>query len=126
MTKESLANQVNATLKGIGRTIALNYLEDYKVGDTITVEKAESWTNGGTFTVETGRKYEYFFICENEVNVHEVDYDNEEECEILDCQDCWDEKEVLVPAGTRFKIIEVMSDEAFGELGYKEIRVKRI
>jgi hypothetical protein len=38
----------------------------------------------------------------------------------------YEEKEVLVPAGTRFEIIDVASDSDYEEMGYYEIKVKRI
>ena len=75
MTKNEIAENINKTVKGIGRTIALNNKVDFKVGQILTAEKAESWTDGGEFVVETTREYEYFFNCINEVDVHEVNYD---------------------------------------------------
>lgn len=63
MTKNEIAKNTNKKVKEIGRTIALNYKEDYKVGQILTAEKAESWTDSGEFTVETNRKYEYFFTA---------------------------------------------------------------
>lgn len=54
MTKNEIAKNTN-------KTVALDYKEDYKVGQILTAEKAESWTDGGEFTVETNKKYEYFF-----------------------------------------------------------------
>lgn len=41
-------------------------------------------------------------------------------------EDGYEEKEVLVPAGTRFEIIDVASDSDYEEMGYHEIKVKRI
>ena len=48
MTKNEIAKNINKTIKEIGRTIALDYKEDYKVGQILTAEKAESWTDGGS------------------------------------------------------------------------------
>ena len=140
MTKNEIAKNINKTVKGIGRTIALNYKEDFRVGQIITSEKAESWTDGGEFTVETERKYEYFFNCINEVDVHEVNYDllseakTEEDEEYAETyyealgtdEDSYYEKEVLVPEGTKFEIISVADESAFEEVGYCEITVKRV
>lgn len=140
MTKNKIAEKTNKTAKGIGRTIALNYKEDFRVGQIITSEKAESWTDGGEFTVETEREYEYFFNCINEVDVHEVNYDllNEAETEedekyaeayyeaLGTDEDSYYEKEVLVPAGTKFEIISIADDSAFEEVGYCEVTVRRI
>mgnify|MGYP003092113071 FL=1 len=140
MAKNEIAKNINKTVKGIGRTIALDYKAEFKVGQILTAEKAESWTNGGEFIVETTRKYEYFLNCINEVNVHEVNYDLLSEAETEEDEkyaeeyyealgtdeDSYYEKEVLVPAGTKFEIISVADDSAFEEVGYCEITVKRI
>ena len=118
----------------------MDYKEDYKVGQILTAEKAESWTDGGEFTVETNKKYEYFFYCVNEVEVHEVNYDllseaeTEEDEEYAEAyyealgtdEDSCYEKEMLVPAGTKFEIVSVADDSAFKEVGYCEVTVKRI
>ena len=133
MTKNEIARNTNKTIKGIARTIALDHKVEYKIGQVLAVENAESWTNGGQFYVETEREYEYVFICENEVEVHEVNYslydeaETEEDYEILGTdEDSYEEKEVLVPAGTRFEIVDVASDSDYEEMGYYEIKVKRI
>ena len=140
MTKNEIAKNTNKKVKEIGRTIALNYKEDYKIGQILTAEKAESWTDGGEFSAETNRKYEYFFYCVNEVEVHEVNYDllneaeTEEDEEYAEAyyealgtdEDSYYEKEVLVPAGTKFEIISIADDSAFEEVGYCEVTVKRI
>lgn len=80
------------------------------------------------------------FICENEVEVHEVNYslydeaeteeDEEKAEEYYDTlgtdEDSYEEKEVLIPVGTRFEIVDVASDSDYEEMGYYEIKVKRI
>ena len=140
MTKNEIAKKTNKTAKGIGRTIKLNFKEDYKIGQILTVEKAESWTDGGEFFVENDREYEYVFICQNEVNVHEVNYNLYEEAETEEDEmnaeayyealgtdeDFSSEQEVLVPEGTKFEIVDVSSDSDFEEMGYCEVKVKRI
>ena len=140
MTKNEIAKNTNKTIKGIARTIDLDHKVQYEIGQILTVQNAESWTNGGQFYVETEREYEYVFICENEVEVHEVNYslydeaeteeDEEKAEEYYDTlgtdEDGYEEKEVLVPAGTRFEIIDVASDSDYEEMGYYEIKVKRI
>lgn len=140
MTREQIAKNINKTLNNISRTIALDYKEEYKVGQVIELERAECWTNGGEFFVETEREYEYLFICTNDVDVHEVNYDlfseaeTEEDEEYAESyyevlgtdEDCSSEKEVLVPAGTKFEIIDVFDDNCYEEMGYYEVIVKRI
>ena len=124
MTKNEIANMTSAKLKGIARQIKTNCNLELKEDDIIVLEKAESWTDGGEFTVENEREYEYLFYCINECPVHVVDYENEEEREILGATDCEAEKEVLVPAGTKFRIISVSTDEDYEEMGYYSIDVE--
>ena len=126
MTKNEIANQINANIKNICRQISTNYKLELKEDDIIILEKAESWTDGGEFTVENEREYEYLFYCVNECPAHVVDYENEEECEILGATDCEEEAEVLVPAGTKFKVIFVSSDDDYEEMGYYEIQVEYV
>lgn len=124
LTKETIANQTNARLKGITRQINTNYELSLKEDDIIILEKAESWTDGGEFTVENEKEYEYLFYCVNECPVHIVDYENEEETEILGATDCESEKEVLVAKGTKFRIVSVSTDEDYEEMGYHSINVE--
>ena len=124
MTKNEIANMTNGNLKGIARQIKTNCNLELKEDDIIVLEKAESWTDGGEFTVENEREYEYLFYCINECPVHVVDYENEEECEILGATDCESEKEVLVAKGTKFRIVSVSTDEDYEEMGYYSIDVE--
>ena len=126
MTKNEIANITNGNLKGIARQIKTGYKVEYEIGQILTAENAESWTDGGEFTVENDNQYEYCFYCVNECPVHVVDYENEEECEILGATDCESEKEVLVAAGTKFRIISVSTDEDYEEMGYYSIDVEYI
>ena len=126
MTKNEIADVINGSLKGISRQISTNYKLELKKDEIIVLEKAESWSNNGEFTVETEREYEYCFVCLNECPVHVVDYENEEETEILGATDCEAEKEVLVPAGTKFRIISISTDEDYEEMGYYNIDVEYI
>lgn len=126
MTKNEIADVINGSLKGIARQIKTNHRLELKEDDIIIVEKAESWTDGGEFTVENEREFEYCFICINECPVHIVDYENEEETETLGATDCEAEKEVLVPAGTKFRIISISTDEDYKEMGYYNIDVEYI
>ena len=124
MTKNEIADQTNAKIKKIFRQISTNYKLELKEDDIIVLEKAESWSDNGEFTVETEREYEYCFVCLNECPVHVVDYENEEECEILGATDCESEKEVLVAKNTKFRIISISTDEDYEEIGYYHIDVE--
>lgn len=124
LTKETIANQTNANIKQIFRQISTNYKLELKEDEIIVLEKAESWSDNGEFTVETEREYEYCFVCLNECPVHVVDYENEEETEILGATDCESEKEVLVAKGTKFRIISVSTDEDYEEMGYYSVEVE--
>ena len=126
MTKNEIANQTNANIKQIFRQISTNYKLELKEDEIIVLEKAESWSDNGEFTVETEREYEYCFVCLNECPVHVVDYENEEETEILGATDCESEKEVLVAKGTKFRIISVSTNDDYEEMGYYHIDVKYI
>ena len=126
MTKNEIANQTNANIKNINRQISTNYKLEIKEDDIIVLEKAESWSNDGYFNVEAEREYEYCFVCLNECPVHVVDYENEEETEILGATDCEAEKEVLVAKDTKFRIISVSTDEDYKEIGYYSVEVEYI
>lgn len=123
MTKNEIAKNITGKYN-VARTIAVDYKIDYVEGQIIELEKAESWTEYGTFTPETFGEYEYTFVAENLVSGHEVDYDNEEECYELGCEDCEGEHEILLPAGTKFEITSVATDDDFEEMGYYEIGIK--
>ena len=140
MTKKEIAENTNKKVKGIARTIKLDEKEKFEIGQVITVEKAESWTDGGVFVVENDREYEYVFICENDVDVHEVNYNLYEEAETEEDEkyaeayykalgtdeDNYAEKEVLVPAGTKLEIVDVANDSDYKEMKYYQIKVRKI
>lgn len=89
--------------------------------------KVESWCNEyGTFNPETDREYQYFFRCDHPVEGHEVDYDNEEECEVLNAEGCEDECEVLILPSQKFVIKSISSDEDYKELGYYEVELEPV
>ena len=55
------------------------------------------------------------------VPCHKVDYNNDEEVEILDAYE--GEGEVLIPAGTKFKVLSVSTDDDYEEMGYYEVEL---
>ncbi len=126
MTKNELAKNINAEIIDISRTITSDYLLDFTVDEIITTEKAESWTDGGEFKVENPQEFTYIIRCINKCAVHVVDYDNEDETDELGAEDCEYEKEVLIPANTKFKIISAGTEADHDEMGYIIIEVEYI
>ena len=126
MTKNEIAMKINDEIDYISRQIKTNCLLEVKEGDIITTEKAESWTDGGEFKVENEAEYTYIFRAINKVPVHVVDYGDEEETEEIGATECEYEKEVLIPAGVKFKVISVGSLGDFEEMGYIVIEVEYI
>ncbi|WP_110954769.1 hypothetical protein [Anaerosinus massiliensis] len=125
MTKETLSKEINCKAN-ICRQISTDFQLELKVGDIYDNQgKAESWTIEGEFTVETLRKYNYAFFCNN-VPCHKVDYENEEECEVLGCEDCEKEDEVLVPASTKMRITYVSTDLDAEEMGFYQVDLELI
>ncbi|KRM79403.1 hypothetical protein FC84_GL001578 [Lapidilactobacillus dextrinicus DSM 20335] len=122
--KNTVAKQITNSISGISRQISVNDMLDLEEGQIITLENAESWTNEGSFSIETVRAVDYVFTAINEVPVHEVDYNNAKEVEELSAEEV--EREVLVPAGTKFEITDVGIDLDLEELGYIPVEVKYI
>ena len=124
MTKNEIALDKNFNTYRISRQIQVDEELVYQVGDIITLDDATSWTDGGEFKVETPGEFTYVFWINNDVNVHQVDYENEEECEILGCEDCHEEQEVLIEAGRQLRITKIIeSDE---EVPYTTIETELI
>ncbi|MCB2585278.1 hypothetical protein KQ751_16105, partial [Listeria monocytogenes] len=76
------------------------------------------WTNGGAFTVCNDCPGEYYFEIENEVPCHVVDYNNENEVISLGAEDCEDEKEVLLPDGTKLEVVYGEREDDNEEMGF--------
>ena len=111
MTKNQIALDKNFITNRISRQIQVDEKLEYQVGDIITLDDATSWTDGGEFKVETPGEFTYVFWINNDVNVHQVDYENEEECEILGCEDCYEEKEVLLEANVQLRIVNIIKSD---------------
>lgn len=126
MNKETLATQTTASLKGIFRELAVNWELELEEDQIITVEKAESWTTGGDYQADNGSDLVYFFECTNECPVHEVDYSNSEETEAICATEYEAENEVLVAAGTQFRVTYVSSEDDYNEMGYYTVEVEYI
>lgn len=126
MTKNELAKNINAEIIDISRTITSDYVIDFSVDEIISTVKAESWTDGGNFIPEWDKEYTYVFFCRNACPVHKVDYNNKTELLILGAEDCSIEKEVLIPANTKFKVISVGTEADHDEMGYIIVEVEYI
>ena len=117
MTRQQYAEIKN--WKGTAtRLMAFQEEQVFETGEKINF--GLSWTDGGEFTPETYGKYQYVVIITEEVEGHQVDYDNEEECEDLSCEDCSREKEILI--NKEFEIVEVQNFDE--ETGFGKIFVK--
>ncbi|EBF5101289.1 hypothetical protein FHZ89_08105 [Listeria monocytogenes] len=103
--RNEIAKDINAKISGLGRNIRTNWELGFEEGQVITLEKQESWTDGGDFTVCNDCPVEYNFEIENEAPCHVVDYSNKEEATALGAEDCENEKEVLLPAGTKLEVV---------------------
>jgi len=123
--KLELAKDINY-FGDVYRTILVDEKLNFKIGQIVD-NLGLSWcTKYGIFNVENERKYKYFFRCEKSVKGHEVDYENEEECEILGAEGCENECEVLVLPSQKFKITYVSSDEDYEEIKYYDIWLEPI
>lgn len=125
MDKNTLAKQINFTASYATRTIGVDKVE-YKQGQIITIEKAESWAYecDSSFNIENANyDYEIVFTCSN-LPCHKVDYENEKEVDLLNA--VISEGEILVPAGTKFKVISVSTDDDYKEMGYYEVELEVI
>ena len=128
MTKNDIAKKVNCKTS-LTRIIMLNYKNAFNVGDIYDNRgKAESWMCSDStedFDPELENSVEYVLYVNN-IDCHKVDYDNDEECDVLDANGCESEGECLLPAETKLKIISVSSDEDFEEMGFYEVELEKI
>ena len=124
MTKNQIALDKNFITNRISRQIQVDEKLECRVGDIIKLDDATSWTDGGEFKVETPGEFTYVFWINNDVNVHQVDYENEEECEALGCEDCYEEKEVLLEANVQLRIVNIIKSD--DEVPYTTIETELI
>ena len=128
MTKNEIANKINYKADR-ARIIMLNYKNAFKVGDIYDNRgKAESWMGPGStedFDPELENSVEYVLRIDD-IECHKVDYDNDEECDVLDADGCESEGECLLPAETKLKITAVSSDEDFEEMGFYEVELEKV
>ncbi|EAD5865032.1 hypothetical protein EZJ50_02315 [Listeria monocytogenes] len=116
--RNEIAKDINAKISGLGRNIRTNWELGFEEGQVITLEKQESWTDGGDFTVCNDCPVEYNFEIENEAPCHVVDYSNKEEATALGAEDCENEKEVLLPAGTKLEVVYGEHEDDKDDMGF--------
>ncbi|EMX5408680.1 hypothetical protein AAHC47_001975 [Listeria monocytogenes] len=116
--RNEIAKDINAKISGLGRNIRTNWELGFEEGQVITLEKQESWTDGGDFTVCNDCPVEYNFEIENEAPCHVVDYSNKEEATALGAEDCENEKEVLLPAGTKLEVVYGEREDDKDNMGF--------
>lgn len=102
------------------REIQINYLPEYKIGQIIN--PGLCWTDGGEFTVETLGEYSVIFEIIEPVEGHAVDYDNEEECYDLGCEDCEREKEIIIDRD--FVVVDFQEYDE--EVGFARVYLKSV
>lgn len=97
----------------LNRTIRTLCELSYPVGSVFTSLSCESWSDGGEYECQFDGKFEYVFSLRGNIACHVVDYglDSEFSCsyyEVLGTSpDYRAEREVLVPHGTLFKVVDV-------------------
>ncbi|EAG7636514.1 hypothetical protein BG776_06020 [Listeria monocytogenes] len=116
--RNEIAKDINAKISGLGRNIRTNWELGFEEGQVITLEKQVSWTDGGDFTVCNDCPVEYNFEIENEAPCHVVDYSNKEEAAALGAEDCENEKEVLLPAGTKLEVVYGEREDDKDDMGF--------
>ena len=125
MNKLEIAQDINFEGR-VCRSIKVDEKLNLEVGQEYKAfHEVESWGDQySEFRVENYNEIEYFFTCKN-AKGHKVDYDNEEECEVLDCEGMENESEVLIHKNfQKFIIKSVSTDEDFKEMGYYEIELE--
>ena len=119
MKREDYAKLINWTGTAT-REIQTNELPSYKIGQILN--PGLCWTDGGEFKVETTGKFSTIFVITEKVEGHEIDYNNEEECEDLGCVDCWSEKEILI--NRNFEIVDFWEYDE--ETGFAKVFIKAV
>ena len=126
-TKLEISKEINFEGK-VCRSIKVDEKLNIEIGQEYKFfHEVESWGDQySEFRVENYNEIEYFFTCKN-AKGHKVDYEDEEEVEILDAENCENESEVLIHKDTqKFIIKSVSSDSDFEEMGYYEVELEVI
>ncbi|MBC6301524.1 hypothetical protein [Listeria booriae] len=126
LTREMVAKDINGSISGLGRQLNLNWEMGYEDNQIITLENEESWSDGGMFTVCNDFPVSYQLFIENEVPCHIVDYTNEDELKAIGAEECEDERECLIPAGTKLRVLQGEQAIDLQEMGYYTIHLEYI
>ena len=126
-TRLEIAKEINYRGSAI-RTISVGSKLDIKVGDEYKFYKeVESWQGDNSYSsfepLEDGIEYAFEI---DEIEGHEVNYEDEEECEVLGAIDCMDEGEVLITSDKRMRIKYISTDEDYKEMGYYSVELELI
>ncbi len=126
-TRLEIAKEINYEGSAC-RTISVESKLNIKVGDEYKFYKeVESWQGENSYysfePLENGIKY--VFEIDN-IKGHEVDYENEKECEVLGSMGCMDEGEVLITNDNRMRIKYISTDEDYKEMGYYSVELELI
>ena len=126
-TRLEIAKEINYRGSAI-RTISVGSKLDIKVGDEYKFyREVESWQGENSYysfePLEDGIEYAFEI---DEIEGHEVNYEDEEECEVLGAIDCMDEGEVLITSDKRMRIKYISTDEDYKEMGYYSVELELI
>lgn len=126
-TRLEIAKEINYRGSAI-RTISVGSKLDIKVGDEYKFyREVESWQGDNSYSsfepLEDGIEYAFEI---DEIEGHEVNYEDEEECEVLGAIDCMDEGEVLITSDKRMRIKYISTDEDYKEMGYYSVELELI
>lgn len=106
LERRMIAEDINYKGK-LKRFIKVDEKLNIKEGDKYNFyHEVESWGTMDSFFGEVEGKYSYTFICDN-LEGHMVDYDNAKECEVLECEGCNDECEVVVLDTNELRITKI-------------------
>ncbi|MGE5327991.1 MAG: hypothetical protein ACM3KR_00585 [Deltaproteobacteria bacterium] len=119
MTRKDYAKKINWNGTAT-REIEMNELPYFEVGQIIN--PGLCWSDGGEFTVETAGKYSVIFEISGNVDGHQVNYDNEQECKDLGCEDCKNEREILIDKA--FEIVDFWEYDE--EAGFAKVFLKEV
>ena len=117
MNRQEYAKQINWNGTAT-RIIRTNELPNYEIGEKINAGLC--WTDGGEFKIESDGEYNIIFKITESVDGHQVDYENEQECYDLDCEDCELESEILIDR--EFEIVDIWNYDE--ETGFMEVYLK--
>lgn len=128
MEREDIAKKINCEIDNITRMQGTNWKEEWTEGQILEVGKdlGMSWTDGGEFTAENDTEYIYLIKLEGKIAGHKVNYEDEDEVYELGAEGCEKEKEVLLPEGTKLRVIYAPNDVDFEIEGIYTVTVEPV